>query len=465
MKLTCPLQKIHFIGIGGIGMSAIAEMLVDLGIAVQGSDAKESANTIRLRENGISVFIGHDGKHLADADAVVISSAIKSDNPELVEAKRRHLPVGHRSEMLAEILHYKQSICVSGTHGKTTTSSLIASILMAAGLDPSFVIGGILNAQHSNARLGKGDYVVVEADESDGSFLKLPTSISVVTNIDPEHMDYYHSFDNMKEAYGFFMKNTAFYGACIACIDHPTVREVIKQIDNRRCITYGTMEEADVQAINIRLLSGAQMFDVRVRTESGERIIKDIKLSMIGRHNVLNALASICVGLYLNIEVNIIKKALSSFAGIQRRLTYRGILNQMPVYDDYGHHPTEIKATLKAIRENTAGKVVAVFQPHRYTRLQDLWDSFLTCFTDADKVYVCDIYGAGETPIEGITAPAFARVLDEAHGNAVYLPLIDDLIGLTSQYTAADTLVCLGAGSISAQINTLLGTLKGGKNV
>ena len=461
MKLTCPLKKIHFIGIGGIGMSAIAEMLLDLGISVQGSDEKESGNTIRLRKNGIPVFIGHKAEHIGDADAVVISSAIKSDNPELMEAHKRHLPVGHRSEMLAEILHYKQSICVSGTHGKTTTSSLIACILMTAGFDPSFVIGGILNSQHSNARLGKGDYVVVEADESDGSFLKLPTNLSVVTNIEPEHMDYYHTFENMKGAYTLFFKNTAFYGACIACIDHPTVREVIDKVDNRRCITYGTVAEADVRAVNIRLMKGAQVFDVEIRSETGIRQIRDVQLSMIGKHNVLNALAAISVGIYLGIGESVIKKALVSFEGIQRRLTYRGVLNQMPVYDDYGHHPTEIKATLKAVRENTKGKVIAVFQPHRYTRLQDLWDSFLTCFTDADEVYVCDVYGAGETPIEGITAPAFARMLNKTHGHATYLPFLEDLTGLTERYTSADTLVCLGAGSISAQITALLESLKG----
>ncbi len=461
MKLTCPLQKIHFIGIGGIGMSAIAEMLLDLGIGVQGSDAKANANTERLQKNGIPVFIGHDGINLDGADAVVISSAIQPDNPELVEAKRRHLPIGHRSEMLAEILHYKQSICVSGTHGKTTTSSLITSVLMGAGLDPSFIIGGILNAQKSNARLGKGNYVVVEADESDGSFLRLPTNISVVTNIDSEHMDYYKTFENMKGAYGLFMKNTAFYGVCIACVDHPVVREIVKRTDTRRCMTYGTMGNADVQAYNIRLVPGGQIFDVLVKTKTGNRTIKDIRLAMIGKHNILNALAAICVGLHLEIDEAVIKKALASFEGIQRRLTYRGLMENVPVYDDYGHHPTEIKATLKAVRDNTIGKVIAVFQPHRYTRLQDLWDGFLSCFDDADEVYICDIYGAGESPIDGITAPAFARVLAQSHPKANYLPLIEDLPALLHGYTSADTLVCLGAGSISSQITALLEELKG----
>ncbi len=463
MKLTCPLQKIHFIGIGGIGMSAVAEMMLDLGMGVQGSDEKANANTERLQKNGIPVFIGHNATNLNGADAVVISSAIQPDNPELVEAKRRQLPIGHRSEMLAEILHYKQSICVSGTHGKTTTSSLITSVLMTAGLDPSFVIGGILNAQRSNARLGKGNYVVVEADESDGSFLRLPTNISVVTNIDAEHMDYYKTFENMKNAYALFMKNTAFYGVCIACLDNSIVREIVNRTDTRRCMTYGTMGNADVQAYNIRLVPGGQIFDVLVKTKTGGRTIKDVRLSMIGKHNILNALAAVCVGLHLNIDETVIKKALSSFEGIQRRLTFRGTMENVPVYDDYGHHPTEIQATLKAVRENTAGKVIAVFQPHRYTRLQDLWDGFLSCFKDADEVYICDVYSAGEQPIEGITAPAFARVLAQSHSKADYLPLMEDLPALLSGYTASDTVVCLGAGSISSQIITLLKQLKGEK--
>ena len=464
MKLTCPLQKIHFIGIGGIGMSAIAEMLADLGVQVQGSDAKESANTIRVRNSGIPVYIGHCAEHLQGVDAVVITSAITSDNPELQEAKRLGIPIGHRSEMLAEILHYKQSICVSGTHGKTTTSSLIASMLMTAERDPSFIIGGILNSQASNARLGKGDYVVVEADESDGSFLKLPTSISVVTNVDPEHMEYYRTFDNMKAAYGLFMKNTAFYGACIACIDHPVVKELVTKIENRRCITYGTDKEANVYAENIVATERGMRFDIRISYKNNVCWMKDVFLPMFGHHNVLNALASVAVGFYLGIEEHFIRKALSEFSGIQRRLTYRGVLNDMPVYDDYAHHPIEISATLSAVRASTKGKVIAVFQPHRYTRLRDLWDSFLMCFENADIVYVCDVYSAGENPIEGVTALTFSRVLAQTHPQVKHLPIFEDLITLTQGLTAYDTLVCLGAGSISSQITGLLDSLKGEKN-
>ena len=461
MKLTCPLQKIHFVGIGGIGMSAIAEMLADLGVQVQGSDEKESANTKRVRENGIPVFIGHSAENLQGVDAIVVSSAIQPDNPELVTAQKMGIPIGHRSEMLAEILQYKQSICVSGTHGKTTTSSLIASVLMTANFDPSFVIGGILNAQHSNARLGKGNYVVVEADESDGSFLKLPTNISVITNIDAEHMDFYKTFDNMKAAYLLFMRNTAFYGACIACIDNPVLKEVVTQVQNRYCITYGLDKSAMVRAENIRTDRQGMKFDVVARLKDKTYFMTNISLAMFGLHNVVNALAAVSVGLYLGVSERKIIQALSEFGGIQRRLTYRGQINAVSVYDDYGHHPTEIAATLKAVRESTQGKVIAVFQPHRYTRLRDLWDGFLACFENADVVYVCDVYSAGEEPIEGVTAPTFAQVLSQTHGQVKYLPVFDDLVNLTHGYTMYDTLVCLGAGSISSQITTLISSLKG----
>lgn len=461
MKLTCPLQKIHFVGIGGIGMSAIAEMLSDLGVQVQGSDEKESANTKRVRENGIPVFIGHSAENLQGVDAIVVSSAIQPDNPELVAAQKMGIPIGHRSEMLAEILQYKQSICVSGTHGKTTTSSLIASVLMTANFDPSFVIGGILNAQHSNARLGKGNYVVVEADESDGSFLKLPTNISVITNIDAEHMDFYKTFDNMKAAYLLFMRNTAFYGACIACIDNPVLKEVVTQVQNRYCITYGLDKSAMVRAENIRTDRQGMKFDVVARLKDKTYFMTNISLAMFGLHNVVNALAAVSVGLYLGVSERKIIQALSEFGGIQRRLTYRGQINAVSVYDDYGHHPTEIAATLKAVRESTQGKVIAVFQPHRYTRLRDLWDGFLACFENADVVYVCDVYSAGEEPIEGVTAPTFAQVLSQTHGQVKYLPVFDDLVNLTHGYTMYDTLVCLGAGSISSQITTLISSLKG----
>lgn len=461
MKLSCPLKKIHFIGIGGIGMSAIAEMLVDLGLFVQGSDAKESANTKRVQKSGIPVFIGHKKENLKGVDAVVISSAIKPDNPELLEARRLGIPVGHRSEMLAEILNYKRSICVSGTHGKTTTSSLLASILMQAKLKPSFVIGGILNSQSSNARLGKGDYVVVEADESDGSFLKLPTTISVVTNIDPEHMDHYKTFDNMKKAYALFIQNTAFYGFSVVCTDHETVKEVIKDIDTRRIVSYGLNKQADVHADHIRMGSDGIIFDVFVRNGAKFKKIKDVKLAMFGKHNVLNALAAIAVSLRLGISESVIKKALSTFEGIQRRLTLRGVLNKVKVYDDYAHHPIEIKATLEAVKSSVKGKIVAVFQPHRYSRFSDLWDDFLTCFSAADEVLVLDVYAAGETMIPGVTAPAFVQGLGLKGKKASYLASIEGLKETASLLSPSDTIVCLGAGSISAEVTQLLKKEKG----
>ena len=461
MKLSCPLKKIHFIGIGGIGMSAIAEMLDDLGISVQGSDAKESNNTLRVQKSGIPVFIGHKKENLKGVDAVVISSAIKADNPELIEAKRLGIPVGHRSEMLAEILNYKRSICISGTHGKTTTSSLLASILMQAKLNPSFVIGGILNSQSSNARLGKGDYVVVEADESDGSFLKLPTTISVVTNVDPEHMDHYQTFDNMKKAYSLFIKNTAFYGFSVVCTDHPTVREIIEDIDSRKIVSYGLNKSADVHADHIRTFEDGIVFDVFVRQGAKFKKIKDIRLSMMGKHNVLNALGAMAVALKLGVKESVIKKALASFQGIQRRLTLRGYLNQVRLYDDYAHHPIEIEATLKAVRESNKGKIVAVFQPHRYTRFRDLWDDFSNCFNFADDVYVLDVYAAGEMPLAGVNAPSFVQVLAQKHKNVHYLPSVEALKEVSEKLNKTDVIVCLGAGSISAEATALVKKMKG----
>ncbi len=462
MKKTLPLKRIHFIGIGGIGMSAIAEMLDDLGICVQGSDAKESANTKRVRDKGIPVFIGHSADNLKGVDAVVVSTAIQPDNPELIAAKQLGIPVGHRSEMLAEILRFKQSICISGTHGKTTTSSLIASILMQARLKPSFVIGGILNSLASNARLGKGKYVVVEADESDGSFLRLPHAVSVITNIDSEHMDYYKEFDNMKAAYRLFVDNTSFYGFSVLNTDHPVVRELAEQTDSRKVITYGLNKSADVHADHIRLKKGRLVFDVFVRRGAKFVKIKDVMLNMFGLHNVQNALAAVAVGIGLGIKEDVIKKALKKFEGIQRRLTLRGTVNKVALYDDYGHHPVEIAASVQAVRSGTSGKVVAVFQPHRYSRLRDLWTDFLTCFKDADTVIVCDVFPAGEVPIDGINKRAFADALTQYHPHVISLSGFEELADIIqSETNAGDTVICLGAGSISAESIKLVKALKG----
>ena len=451
MKLPLPLRKIHFIGIGGIGMSAIAEMLHDIGVNVQGSNNVENANTIRVAKQGIPVFIGHDTGHLDGADAVVISSAIKSDNPELVEARRRGLAIGHRSEMLAEILKYKQSVCVSGTHGKTTTSSLIASLMVEAGQKPSFIIGGILNAKASNAQLGKGDWVVVEADESDGSFLRLPTTISVITNIDPEHLDYYKTFENECHAYQTFIKRTAFYGCTVACFDHPVVRELITTVSDRKIITYGLSKQADVHPDHIRPTKTGFILDVFVRRGAKFHKIKDVKLSLMGEHNIANAMAAVAVGAYMGFSDRVIKKTLASFQGIQRRLTYRGEIGSgVSIYDDYAHHPAEIKATLKALKTAHKNRLIAVFQPHRYSRLKDLWADFLTAFELADDVIVCPVYPAGETPIPDVRADIFARELAKAHPNVDFISDLKELKDAILKHAAAhDVVVCLGAGSIS----------------
>lgn len=458
MKQPFPLKKVHFIGIGGIGMSAIAEMLDDMGVCVQGSNNVENANTRRLAARGIPVFIGHDAGNLNGADSVVISSAIHPDNPEWVEARRRGLPVGHRSEMLAEILRLKQSICVSGTHGKTTTSSLIASMMIAGDKKPSFIIGGILNAKASNAQLGKGDWVVVEADESDGSFLRLPTTVSVITNIDPEHLDHYKTFENMKQAYAAFIQKTAFYGCTVACFDHPVVRELIAAAPNRRIITYGLNKQADVHPDYIRPTETGFVMDVFVRTGSKFKKIKDVHLSLLGEHNITNAMAAVAVACWMGLSDRVIRKALAEFQGIQRRLTRRGTVpGGAVVYDDYAHHPVEIRASLQALKPITKGRLIAVFQPHRYTRLRDLWSDFLTAFDVADAVWVCDVYPAGEVEIDQITGERFAGVLAEKRAGVSYLhdwATLPERVRAETQ--AGDTLVFLGAGSVSAQAVALV---------
>ena len=452
MKLPIPLQKIHFIGIGGIGMSAIAEMLHDIGVVVQGSNNVKNGNTERLIKQGIPVYIGHDTGNLNGADAVVISSAIKPDNPELVEARRRGLAIGHRSEMLAEILKYKKSVCVSGTHGKTTTSSLIASLMVEAGQKPSFIIGGILNAKSSNAQLGKGDWVVLEADESDGSFLRLPTTISVITNIDPEHLDYYKTFENEKQAYQAFIQRTAFYGCTVACFDHPVVRELITTVSDRKIITYGLNKQADVHPDHIRPTKNGFVLDVFIRRGSKFHKIKDVALSLMGEHNIANAMAAVAVGAYFNFSDRVIKKTLASFQGIQRRLTYRGnVGKKIALYDDYAHHPAEIRATLKALKAANSNHLIAVFQPHRYSRFQDLWTEFLGAFEMADSVIVCPVYSAGETPIPNVRSDLFAKELALTHPRVEVISDLKELkTAILKQASPEDTVVCLGAGSISA---------------
>ncbi len=394
MKLPNQIGPIHFVGIGGIGMSGIAEVLLNLGHQVQGSDQSDNANVKRLREQGATVFVGHDKANLGAAAVVVISSAVKRDNPEVVEARARRIPVVRRAEMLAELMRLKQCVAVAGTHGKTTTTSLVATLLDAAGLDPTVINGGIINAYGTNARLGAGDWMVVEADESDGTFLKLPADIAVVTNIDPEHLDHFKTFDAIKDAFLALIGNLPFYGFAVMCLDHPTVQELVGQVEDRRILTYGENPQADVRLMDVNLAGGVTRFSVLIRDRATGRatFIDDLALPMPGRHNALNATAAIAVAHELGAPIDVIRKAIAGFGGVRRRFTRTGTWNGVAIYDDYGHHPVEIAAVLRAARAATEGKVIAVVQPHRFTRLASLFDAFATCFNDADTVIVADVY-------------------------------------------------------------------------
>ena len=449
-------KTVHFIGIGGIGMSAIAEALKSMGISVQGSNDAENANTIRLRNDGIPVFIGHDNPdNLKNADVVIISTAISDKNPELIEAKRLGLPIGHRAEMLAQLLRYKQGIAVAGTHGKTTTSSLISFLLEKGNFDPSFIVGGILNDYGTNSRVGKSNWLAVEADESDGSFLRLHKMISVVTNIDSEHMDYYQSFDKLTSAFELFLQTTSFYGFCVVCADHPVALEVAQRIKNRTIITYGLSDNADVQAVNIQSpQAGLFTFDV---IKNGEKY-ENFKLPMFGKHNVQNALAAITVANRLGMTMEDIKTSLENFHGVQRRFTPRGQYNGALIFDDYAHHPEEIKATLRAAKDGSQGhKVLSVFQAHRYTRAKDLMDGFASSFNDADVVLVADIYAAGEEPIDGVTQQAlFDKIKASGHPNVLMIKDKSELPDFIDKYASSgDLVIGLGAGDISKWMQEL----------
>ncbi len=455
-QLPLNIGMIHFIGIGGIGMSGIAEVLHNLGYKVQGSDASDSYNTQRLKNLGIPIFIGHEAANVSGAQVVVVSSAIKPENPEMIAAREARLPVVKRAEMLAELMRFKMSIAIAGTHGKTTTTAMTAAMLEAADLQPTVINGGIINARGTNAYLGKGEWMVVEADESDGTFTKLPATIAVITNIDPEHLDYYGSFDNAKAAFATFLTNLPFYGFAVLCIDHPEVQALSARINDRRIITYGTNPQADVRAINITSKPEGQLFDVEIaaRGQDVKRVIKDVLLPMHGEHNVRNSLAVISIALELELSDEVILKGLRSFNGVKRRFTNTGVGLGITVIDDYGHHPVEIAATLKAARSAQSqanGKVIAVVQPHRYTRLRDLFNDFCTCFNDADTVIVADIYTAGEEPIEGITAEKLVEGLRGAgHRNVLKLESPEALARtVASVGQKGDMVVCLGAGSIT----------------
>jgi UDP-N-acetylmuramate--alanine ligase len=447
---------IHFVGIGGIGMSGIAEILHNLGYKVQGSDLTDNANAKRLRDKGMIVHLGHKAENLGEAGVIVVSSAVKRDNPELVAARAAFLPIVRRAEMLGELMRLKWSVAIGGTHGKTTTTSLVATLFDAAGLDPTVINGGIINAYGTNARLGSGDWMVVESDESDGSFTKLPATVAVVTNIDPEHMDHYSDFDAVRRAYETFVQNIPFYGFAVLCVDHPEVQEMIARIQDRRIITYGFSPQADVRAIHLEARPEGSRFDVVVtdRKNDTARTIDGFFLNIIGQHNVQNSLAAITVGLQLRFSDAVLRTAFSKFEGVKRRFTRTGAVNGITIVDDYGHHPVEIVATLKAAQQakGTAGRVIAVMQPHRYSRLSGLFKEFCTCFNDADAVIVADVYAAGEQPIEGATRDALVEGL-RAHGHrhAEALPDPQHLASMIAAIAKPDDyVICLGAGTISA---------------
>jgi UDP-N-acetylmuramate--alanine ligase len=464
MRLPREIGPIHFIGIGGIGMSGIAEVLCNLGYTVQGSDAADGGNVVRLREKGIKVSVGHKAENVAGADVVVVSTAIKRDNPELVAARAQRIPVVRRAEMLAELMRLKSCVAIAGTHGKTTTTTMVATLLDAGGLDPTVINGGIINAYGSNARLGAGDWMVVEADESDGTFLKLPNDVVIVTNIDPEHLDHFKTFEAIQNAFRCFVENVPFYGFAVMCADHPVVQNVVGRIEDRRIVTYGENPQADVRFTDLAPMPGGSKFKVMMRNRKTGTAheISDIMLPMPGRHNASNATAAIAVAHELGVPDEAIRKALAGFGGVKRRFTRTGEYNGITVIDDYGHHPVEIAAVLKAARESTTGKIVAVVQPHRYTRLQSLFEEFCTCFNDADAVVVADVYPAGEAPIAGIDRDHFvAGLRTHGHREVVPLPNSRDLAGIVRRLAGkGDLVVCLGAGSITQWAYALPGELK-----
>jgi len=462
MRPTLPLDMgpVHFVGIGGIGMSGIAEVLHNLGYKVQGSDLAVNANVTRLRDLGIQVFEGHDGENLGEAGAVVVSSAVMADNPELEAARAGFIPVVRRAEMLAELMRLKWSIAVGGTHGKTTTTSMVAALLDAGAFDPTVINGGIINAYGTNARLGSGNWMVAEADESDGTFVKLPATIAIVTNIDPEHLDFYGDFDAIRDAFQAFIENVPFYGFAALCIDHPEVQAMIGRIPDRRLLTYGFSPQADIRAVGLEHGGGASRFDavIQDRRHDSEHVIDNLTLPMPGAHNVLNSLAAIAVAHELGMADDAIRRGLADFKGVKRRFSRTGEVAGITVVDDYGHHPVEIAAVLKAARESyPTSRIIAVVQPHRYTRLQDLFEEFCGCFNDADTVVVADVYAAGETPIDGADRDHLVTGLqNRGHRHVLALPDPDALAGIVADNAApGDLVVCLGAGTISAWANAL----------
>lgn len=454
-KLPTQLGPIHFTGIGGIGMSGIAEVLLTHGYTVQGSDLKSSKITDRLERLGAKIFIGQVGENLAEAEVVVISSAIKPGNPELETARARGLPVVRRAEMLAELMRLKSNIAIAGTHGKTTTTTMVATLLDKGGIDPTVINGGIIHAYDSNARAGAGEWMVVEADESDGTFNRLPATIAVVTNIDPEHMEHWGSFERLKDGFQEFVSNIPFYGLAVCCTDHPEVQALVGRITDRRVMTFGFNTQADVRAVNLTYKSGVAHFDILLRSEG--KVISGCTLPMPGDHNVSNALAAVAVARHLGMKIDEIRAALAGFAGVNRRFTKVAEIDGVTIIDDYGHHPVEIAAVLKAARQASEGRVIAVHQPHRYSRLASLFEEFCACFNEADVVGISDIFAAGEDPIPGASRDDLVKgLIAHGHRHAVAVTDEDALEALIrAEAKPGDIVVCLGAGTISAWAHNL----------
>ena len=449
-KLPTEMGPIHFVGIGGIGMSGIAEVLLNHGYSVQGSDLKETPITRRLQHQGARIFIGQKAQNLDHAEVVVISSAIKPGNPELDAARALGLPVVRRAEMLAELMRLRSNIAVAGTHGKTTTTTMVATLLDAGGIDPTVINGGIIHAYGSNARVGQGDWMVVEADESDGTFNRLPATVAIVTNIDPEHMEHWGDFDRLRQGFYDFVSNIPFYGLAVCCTDHPEVQALVGRITDRRVVTFGFNAQADVRAVNLTYKAGVAQFDIALAQD--EMVIEGCTLPMPGDHNVSNALAAVAVARHLGMKGEEIRTALAAFKGVNRRFTKVGEVNGITVIDDYGHHPVEIAAVLKAARQATEGRVIAVHQPHRYSRLSSLFEEFCACFNEADVVAIADVYAAGEEPIPGADRDDLvAGLIRHGHRHARAIHDEDDLERLVrEQASEGDMVVCLGAGTISA---------------
>ncbi|HHI69383.1 MAG TPA: UDP-N-acetylmuramate--L-alanine ligase [Rhodobacteraceae bacterium] len=454
-KLPLDVGAIHFVGIGGIGMSGIAEVLLDYGYTIQGSDLKASKITDRLAGLGAKIFIGQRAENLENAEVVVISSAIKPGNAELDEARKRGLPVVRRAEMLAELMRLKSNVAIAGTHGKTTTTTMVATLLDAGGLDPTVINGGIIHAYGSNARMGGGEWMVVEADESDGTFNRLPATIAVVTNIDPEHMEHWGTFDALREGFHDFVSNIPFYGLAVCCTDHAEVQALVGRITDRRVVTYGFNAQADVRALDLTYKDGMAHFDIALQSEG--KMIKGCTLPMPGDHNVSNALAAVAVARHLGMKLDEIRTALENFGGVNRRFTRVGQVNGVTIIDDYAHHPVEIAAALKAARQSTEGRVIAMHQPHRYSRLHDLFDDFCACFNDADIVGISDVFAAGEDPIKGAGRDDLvAGLIRHGHRHALAIKDEDAMTALIKeQAKPGDMVICLGAGTISAWANAL----------